>query len=1305
MAARWTDEQQKAIDLRHCNILVSAAAGSGKTAVLVERIFSMLADTRHPLNIDNLLVVTFTNAAAAEMKERVEDRLAKSLDEDPDNDHVARQLASIHSAQIMTIHSFCLYVIRNHFNEIDLDPAFRIGEETELKLLRGDVARELMEARYETDDPAFLEFVECFAKGKMDEGIEELILQVYEYSRSYPSPTDWLCGCLDSFRVSCGDELEALPAVKFLKGYVRQLIEELKRTVASALALCRESDGPVYYEEMLLGDEKQIGQLEACQSFDDYCHALSGLSFAPLSRKKMPEASEMKKEQVKNMRAFVKDTLSRLKDDYFSVDGATAAGQLNRMLPHMEMLVSLVNEFALKYQEAKEIKNMVDFGDLEHFALKILTKYEDGQFVPTDAALELSKQYEEILIDEYQDSNQVQETILGSISRERAGNPNIFMVGDVKQSIYKFRLAKPELFMEKYKSYPAMDEKYQRIELHKNFRSRDVVLDGVNFLFRRLMASDLGDIDYDDDAALYVGASFPKPENGQLPGEWADCCEVLLVTPGEQMDGLISDSEGGRADEKHGADGSEAAQNGRNALGMTAQELEAHGIALRIREMVEGPNPLYIIDKESGQFRPAACGDIVILLRTMSGWADTFVKVLGEENISAQAETVTGFFKAMEIQIILSYLSVIDNPRQDIPLAAVLKSPIAGLSDEELAMIAGVYGKSSENKRRLYDCCQAVLQEESTPFLEPFYSDEATHWLRERLGRFFKQLEEMRSCVPYTPVHELILKVYEQTGYYAYACAMPGGAARRANLDMLVEKAVDYENTSYRGLFNFARYIDKLKAYEVDFGEAAIADGLANTVRIMSIHKSKGLEYPIVFVAGLGKAFNQQDARSSLIIHSDYGFGPDVIDTKWRLKAPSLQKKILARKTILENLGEELRVLYVALTRAKEKLILCGYVEDMKKSLERWCQEMPESILLPFKQRQGARCFLDWIMSVLIRHKSTHPLLEAYGFKSPVFHQDYEAFAPFSVREMDGGSILMSVAKKSAGYTWTKEVLLHWDKEREYLPKMHQEIGSYLSWRYPYSDELHLHTKMTVSELKRLCQMPEQAVLGNGDEDNFVYTLPEEAPRTADKVMGEAPQAADKAIGEAPQAAGALEEPRLSHQERMERAALRGTTVHKILERIDVAKIRSLKDTYCFIDDLKASGQIDALGASLVYVPGIYSFIKSPLAARMARALAGGKLYKEKQFVIGVPPSRIDASMDCEDMVLIQGIIDAWFIEDGQMVIVDYKTDYVADDGTSLVQRYKAQLDYYALALEQMTGMAVKEKIIFSLGLGKEIVL
>ncbi len=1303
MANRWTDEQKRAIDLRRRNILVSAAAGSGKTAVLVERIFTMLTDRVQPIDIDQLLVVTFTNAAAAEMKERVEDRLLKSLDDDPENDHVLKQLASIHSAQIMTIHSFCLYVIRNHFNEIDLDPAFRIGEETELKLLRGDVLEKLLEAHYDQDDADFNNFVECFAKGKMDNGIAELILQVYEYSRSYPQPERWLDDCLKSFELEDGPDMEALPAVEFLKKYLKKIIDEARVSAREALDVCREADGPVFYEDMVAGDLKLLETLEACATLDEYYNAFQDLKFAALSRKKMPDAAEEKKNQVKNLRDFVKKTLGDLKKSYFFAPPEAMAENIRRMYPQMAMLVSLVKEFSESYQQAKETKNTVDFGDLEHFALKILTREEDGRIVPTDAALELSHQYEEILIDEYQDSNQVQETILTSISRERAGQPNVFMVGDVKQSIYKFRLAKPELFMEKYATYSLEESRYQRIDLHKNFRSRPEVLDSVNFLFRRLMSSDLGDIEYDDDAALYAGAAFPEfsPGAGEAGGgnsvvgsiavgHCAVDAQVILVHPGDDA---------GAREESDNED-------------LTAQELEAQAVALRIRELVDGESPLYVIDKESGSYRRACYGDIVILLRTMSGWADTFVKTLNQENIPAQAETVTGFFSATEIQVVLSYLSIIDNPRQDIPLAAVLRSPIGNFSNEELAMI-----RSLQKKRQLYDSCQAFRKEESTPFLERNYTTMTIASVRMRLNDFFEKLEGLRQCVPYTPIHEMLQKIYEDTGYYAWAGAMPGGAKRRANMDMLVEKAVDYEATSYRGLFNFTRYIDQLKKYEVDFGEAAVADGFINTVRIMSIHKSKGLEYPVVFVSGLGKSFNQQDARSALIIHSEYGFGPDVIDIKWRLKAPTLLKKILSRKTLLENLGEELRVLYVALTRAKEQLILTGYVKDMDKALDRWCRETPRNeSRLSFGAKTGASCFLDWIMPVLVHHHSAHELLKAHQRYSPVFHLDYDNRTAFDVREITVEALFAPAAGKSSEYMLKKDVLLHWNCDKVYLPQMHEAMPRLLGWEYPFASEMRLHTKMTVSELKRLGQLREYE-----EENDAVAMFAAEAQGiyeggAADADLGTAGAAAAGA-GSVP-GAGLLPEERqaareveatsgqfasLTQQARMERAALRGTTVHRILERMDIGSIKSMADVKRLADDLTAAGQISAEGRALVYLPGIYRFARSRLARRIQAADKSGQLYRERQFVMGVPPSVIDPRQDAQDTVLIQGIIDAWFIENGEAVIVDYKTDYVADDGKSLIDRYKTQLDYYGIAIEQMTELKVREKIIYSLSLGKEL--
>lgn len=1274
MSVKWTDEQQQVIDLRNRNILVSAAAGSGKTAVLVERIFSMLTDPKKPLDMDGLLVVTFTNAAAAEMKERVEERLLAGLEQNPDSTLLQKHLASIHNAQITTIHSFCLYVIRNHFNEIDLDPSFRIGEETEFKLLKGDIVSRVLEQYYEEKPAGFTDFIECFSGGKTDTGIEDLILKVYEYSRSYPWPKRWLEKCLECFNVQTVASMEALPALKFLGEYLKILSNELYESLKEALALCREADGPVFYDAAIESDLKFVAALLECTTLSQYEQVFKTLSFPALSRKKMPDVSEEKKNRVKNIREFVKKTLQEIQSSYFYTDMETMAKDIYHMRPVMEILVSLVTDFSRQYQQAKEEKNMVDFGDLEHYALQILVRDQDGVLTPTDAALQLSRQFDEIMIDEYQDSNQVQETILTSVSRTGEGRPNIFMVGDVKQSIYKFRLARPELFMEKYKIYQDInlgDALYQKIDLHKNFRSRAVVLESINFIFRRLMRRNLGDIEYDQDAALYAGLEFPELCPETCP-DVAHSVDVLLVTQEQGND-------------DHNAGKASIQEADSQARETTEKELEAKAVAGKIREMLRGKNPLLVVDKKTGLYRKAKPGDMVILLRTMSGWADIFVKVLGDEGIMAQAETVTGFFSAREVRTVLNYLGIVDNPCQDIALAAVLHSPIGGFDDNEMAMI-----RTLCRDRGLYESCMSFLQPESDLILERFYSPEQYEPVRVRLQAFFVQLDSFRSIVPFTPIHQLILKIYDETGYYRFISAMPGGEKRRANLDMLVEKAVAYSATSYRGLFNFARYIDKLKKYEVDFGEAPAVGGNDQVVRIMSIHKSKGLEYPIVFVSGLGKSFNQQDARSALIIHPEYGFGSDAVDALYRVKSPTILKKTLARKTVLENLGEELRVLYVALTRAKEKLIMTGYVRDLDRALTGWLSKaITLDGCLSFGARISASCYLDWVMPVIIQAPGSETFLQAHHRLSSdttfTKLKDTEISANFEIESVTDMELLARTASKSVLYQMKKEVLERWDWKKIYHPQMHEVLPELLTWVYPYASASRLHTKMTVSQLKQPGQfMDDQDTYHLADvwkaetESQYMEIRNKENPDTGepeDKYSGTA-----SGTGQ---------------------AALRGIAVHKVMEKIDLSTIHSPEDVNRFLSDLVRGQWLTEEARSLVHPWPIYRFAKSELARRMLLADQAGQLHRESQFVIGVRACDVIPGQTENETILIQGIVDAWFVEDGQVVIVDYKTDYVPDEGQCLVEKYRKQLDYYGMAIHQSTGLSVKEKLIYAMGIGK----
>ena len=1222
MAAKWTDEQKLAMNLRNRNILVSAAAGSGKTAVLVERIFKMLTEGTHPLDIDQLLVVTFTNAAAAEMKERVQDRLNQCLEEDPDNVHVQQQIAAMHTAKIMTIHSFCLHVIRNYFNVIDLDPSFRIGDETELKILKQDVAQELLEEYYGKEDPVFLDFVECFSVGKMDGGLEDLLIQVYEFSRSYPWPDAWLDSCLAIFKCKDVNELLEHDVMQFMSQYISQMAEELCVTMEKAKTLCLEDDGPIAYLDNICEELNCLNRLKDASDLDACYKIMQTFEFRALSRKKMPNASEDKKNQVKVLRDFVKKTINDMKESFMSVDMATSLDYLHVMCPVMEKLVELVKAFAQSFADAKEEKNMVDFGDLEHFALKILIDKEAENVVPTPVAKVFRNQFAEILVDEYQDSNQVQETILTSISKIDDGHPNMFMVGDVKQSIYKFRLAKPELFMHKYDTYSLEEDLYQRVDLHMNFRSRDVVLQTVNFLFDKFMAKDLGQIAYDKDAALYVGASFPKTD-------------LHVAAEGEML--LLEGSDEGED-----------------------KALEARMIAHRIHELVDGDDPLFVLDKETETYRKVRYGDIVILLRTISGWSDIFVRELGMEGISAQAETAAGFFSVTEVRTIMAYLAIVDNPMQDIALAAVLHSPIGGFDDEALAMI-----RSIDKKGLLYESCKAFLNPDSDMFLEMHYDMDAVLKVRQQLSLFLEQLNALRDQISFLSIHELLLEIFDQTGYYRYAGAMPGGERRQANLDMLVEKAVAYENTSYQGLFNFIRYMDKLKKYEIDFGEAMISDNVVDTVRIMSIHKSKGLEFPVVFVSGLGKSFNHQDAREGLVIHSELGFGPDYIDSNLRIKTPTVVKKLLSKKMVLENLGEELRVLYVALTRAKEKLIMTGCVKDLEKALDKWTAFSGlGASQLTFLEKIQAGSFLDWIMAVLVCHRSAHQLLEHYDKISPIFNPYYDDPTAIDVLFFTAEDLARRTLEKGTKDLLTKLSLEHWDASQVYEPQMREMMENLLLWQYPFLNETVERTKLSVSEIKHMHQL-------ELEEEQFV---------------------SDQPIAE-------TENDPLSKEERMANAALRGTTVHRILELMDIHKIESVADVQVLADAYVEQGFITKEGRDMIYEPGIYKFAKSKIARRMADALANGKLYREQQFVMGVPGENNDP----DNLLLIQGIIDAWFVEDGQAVIVDYKTDYVSDDGASLIAKYKVQLEYYAKAVEQITGIKVKEKIIYSLGLGKEL--
>lgn len=1200
MGMTWTESQKKVIDRRERNILVSAAAGSGKTAVLVERIIQKI--TQDKVDIDKLLIVTFTNAAAAEMRERIRDAIEKKLEEEPEDIHLQRQFTLVHNAQITTIDSFCLYVIRNYFYKIDLEPNFRVADEGELSLLRSDVLGKLLEAHYAAGEEVFLSFVAGYGSAKSDQAIQDMILKMYAYAQSYPWPDEWLVSCGQAYDLKEEADMEQADWMKQFLDSLVTAVSDCGSQMREALNVCEEPDGPYMYADALREDIRRLDAIRESGSYARFGEEINAYAkaFPKLAAARKFEGSVEKKELVQNIRNAMKKEIKDMRDKFFFKEPEEIFLDMKKTAPAVKMLVALTEEFASCFAAEKKRKNLVDFSDMEHFALKILVDQTTKE--PTETADEFAALFDEIMIDEYQDSNYVQETLLRAVSKERFGQNNLFMVGDVKQSIYRFRLARPELFMEKFDTYAAGTPGCERIDLQKNFRSRDEVLSGVNDIFYKIMCRDLGNVVYDENAALYPGADYPEDMD---PAMFA-------------MEVLVADESG--------------------AEEMERVELEARMIASRIHEMrKEGQT---VTDKESGELRPMEYRDIVILLRSVSGMADTFVKVLSEEGIPAFTTSRTGYFSTVEIQTVLNMLRVIDNPMQDIPLAAVLYSPVGGFSGEDLAKIRAVSGEKT-----FYE---SILTYDTMP------EEETDQKLRERLRGFLAKLEDFRKRVPYTPVHELITELLEETGYLSYITALPAGEQKCANVQMLIEQAIHYEDTSYKGLFHFVRYIEKLRKYDVDYGEADIINENENAVRIMSIHKSKGLEFPVVFAAGMGKTFNTQDTRSRLILHPELGIGLDCMDTVRRTKTPTLLKRTLARQTEEENLGEELRVLYVALTRAKEKLILCGCLKDVEKKFGEYRQNADTEHPVSFLARSSAHCYFDWVLPALYSYPEKYEI-RVFGETDARAGHLKEAVRTLLTKEQ----------VKRTVQTVDKELL--------------EKIEERLSFAYPFEAEKDIKTKVSVSEIKHQRMQFE--------------------PEEMETVQWYAEEETEEIVPDF-----------IEKRDRVNRGALRGSAMHLVMQCLPFAGSPSdgnKKQMYAWIaeelEKLKKAGRLDETMYELVRIPMIVDFFASSLGKRMVQADQREELRKEKAFVLGIPAGEI---WDCDsrELVLVQGIVDAFFYEDGDIILMDYKTDSV-EKPEQLIQRYQAQLDLYARALEEATGKKVREKIIYSFHLKKEIIL
>ncbi len=1199
MPLNLTESQELVVNNRGTNLLVSAAAGSGKTAVLTERIVRMLTDPVNPTDIDRLLVMTFTNAAAAEMRQRIAAAIEERLAEDPDDEHLQMQSSLIHYAKIQTIDSFCLDLIRSYFDRLDRDPGFRVGDESELQLLRGDVMAQLIEDCYEQASPEFINFVEAYAPGKTDKVLEDLIGRVYDFSQSSPYPACWFKECQ-----SAGDDDSKPRWIGFIYDDIRRQAEELAGQISESVAICASDACLCAYIPALTDD---LTQLEALADAPDYAAQygiLSDFTHTALSRVYTKDVDPDKKSAVTACRQRVKRAVKKLREMYaFDTWEGMAAGLRNNE-GSASVLLGLAEEFMKRYSEKKKERGLIDFSDMEHEALRVLIEEEDGMplirdgsYVFTDAADELALQFDEIMIDEYQDSNLVQETLIQALSSERFGIPDVFTVGDVKQSIYRFRLARPEIFLDKYNRYSYDgNSEGRKIELRQNFRSRGSVISAVNETFSLIMTPNLGNIRYTEEVALHQGAEF---EPGGMEDE-AYSTELLLVDTGSDACEGLDD----------------------RAKDLTEREIEARLIARKIKELTDPECGQLILDRETGIYRVAEYRDIVILLRSTVGYLDTFLDVLLNENIPVYAESQSGYFNTVEVETILSLLSVIDNPIQDIPLAAVLHSPIGGFDDEEMALIMADYKRSADKgqDRGIY----AALK----------YAADRDDEMGGKVRNFLALLERFRAQAVYLPVHELITRIYEDTGYYDYACAMPSGRIRGANLDLLLEKACDYEKTSYRGLFHFIRYMQNLKKINSDFGEASAKGENENTVRIMSIHKSKGLEFGIVILAGMGKRFNRQDQTARILIDSDLGIATDFCDLDCRVKSPTLKKNAFKRKEELESLGEELRVLYVAMTRAKERLIMTGTSRTLAKTMEKYAPgQVPESNgQIPYTLLSTASSYLDWIlMSAGAGNNAINirvvPVEELVG------------------EELKRQVLLINSAEdfKRAG-----------DEADE---RSIERLKERLDKPYPFEAEVMLPTKLSVSELKQMGQFTD-------DEESV-----KEEPQVGMRRQG---------------------------------GASRGTAYHHALCLLPLGELKDERDVRAALRTLKEEKKLSPQDYKLIDPCPIADFLDSDTGRRMAAAQRQGKLHREQQFVMGLGAREIGLA-DSDEPVVIQGIIDAYFEEDGGLVLVDYKTDHVADINT-LKERYERQIFFYARALGMQSHLPVKEKIIYSLSLNTAIV-
>ncbi|MGG3471127.1 helicase-exonuclease AddAB subunit AddA [Neobacillus pocheonensis] len=1236
----WTDDQWKAIMARDKDILVAAAAGSGKTAVLVERIIRKILSEDNPIDVDELLVVTFTNASAAEMRHRIGEALERAIDADPGSRHLRKQLSLLNKASISTLHSFCMEVIRKYYYLIDIDPGFRIADETEAQLLRDEVMDELFEEEYgKKENETFFNLVDSFTSDRSDIALMDIVRSIYDFAKSNPLPEEYLHGVVSMYDVGEVTNIEELPFIQALLFDIELQLEAAKEMIQKGLEMTKLPGGPSTRAENFLADLNVIDTLILAKkdSWATLYQAMQAWSFSTAKRLKKGEYDEELTEKAQKLREKAKKKIQDLKEELFSRKPESFLRDMEEMSPIVETLVHLVKEFSLRFEKAKREKGLVDYADLEHYCLEILTGNisAGGKFLPSEAALDYRSHFKEVYCDEYQDTNMVQETILKLVSKPDEANGNLFMVGDVKQSIYRFRLAEPNLFLGKYNRFRLDgDLSGLRIDLAQNFRSRKEVLDATNYLFKQIMGVKVGEIEYDEAAELKNGA--PYPEDTPFP------VEVIIIdqsaeTTEPQSDNLSEANPEAETVEFDQAD-------------LEQSQLEARVIASKIKELVSSGAPVYNTKTKSE--RPIMYRDVVILLRSMT-WAPQIMEEFKQQGIPIYANLSTGYFEATEVAIMLSLLRVIDNPYQDIPLASVLRSPIVGLNEEELSKI-----RIHQKRGSFWDAVTAFCRSKSVESTGAFY---------EKVRRFYDSLKDWRSLARQGSLSELILQLFRDTQFYDFVGGLPGGKQRQANLRALYDRARGYEQTSFRGLFRFLRFVERMMERGDDLGAARALGEQEDVVRIMTIHSSKGLEFPVVFMAGMARNFNMTDIRKPYMLDKEFGFATKYVNAMKRITYPSLPQIAFKRKKKMEMLAEEMRVLYVAMTRAKEKLYLSATLKDAIKKINQWKDvSSNQEWLLKDYERASSTSYIDWIGPALIRHQDSK-VLSAPGETIPLAPEEI-AHHPSSWKI----TIMRAEEIKEQEVTLDIEEdqymeLVQSLKGVPVTSKFSAEIKSRLDWQYSHQNAARFRSKQSVSEMKR-----QREIADEQSGTDLVHRI-------------------KKPI---------LKRPKFM-QEKSLSPAERGTAMHMVMQHVDLSEQVTIESIQKQLTTMVHNELLTVEQAEIIDLGLIVQFFQTELGQKYFHAKA---IFREIPFTLSLAAQDVYPNWKDEDeSVFVQGIIDCILEDEKGLILIDYKSDGITDRYKGgfeqarpiLEDRYRLQINLYTKAIEQIWKKEVSERYLF----------